>query len=91
MLPESAAAKQWLGGMTNAGPRLADRAATHRAALILLHALERLRRWSLQARAVSYFDETYAASQLWKADWEQYQGEALWTRAQRILREVEPL
>ena len=64
---------------------------THRAGLVLLHTLERLRRWSLQAQTVSYFDETYAASQLWKADWEQAQGDVLWTRAQRLLREVEPL
>src|SRR5205807_1103010 len=91
LLAEGVAAKQWLGSLKNAGPRLADRTATHRAALVLLHQLERLRRWSQQARAVSYFDETYAASQLWKADWEQYQGDALWARAQRILREVEPL
>lgn len=91
LLPEGVTARRWLAGLTNAGPRLADRAETHRAALTLLHQLERLRHWSLQARNVSYFDESYAASQLWKADWEQYQGDVLWTRAQRILREVEPL
>jgi hypothetical protein len=91
LLPEGAKAQHWLGGLKNAGPRLADRTETHRAALVMLHTLERLRHWSLQARTVSYFDETYAASQLWKADWELFQGDALWTRAQRILREVEPL
>jgi hypothetical protein len=91
LLPEGVTAQRWLGALKNAGPRIADRTETHRAALVLLHTLERLRHWSLQARTVSYFDETYAASQLWKADWEQFQGDVLWTRAQRILREVEPL
>ncbi len=91
LLHEGATAQRWLGGLKNAGPRLADRNVTHRAALALLHQLERLRRWSLQARNVSYFDAHYAASQLWKADWEQAQGDVLWARAQRILREVEPL
>jgi len=91
LLPEGATAQRWLGGLKNAGLRLADRSATHRAALVLLHQLERLRRWSQQARMVSYFDENYAASQLWKADWEDVQGDLLWTRGQRILHEVEPL
>jgi len=91
LLGEGVTAQQWLAGLTNAGPRLADRTATQRAGLVLLHQLERLRRWSQQAQQVGYFDEAYAASQLWKADWEQVQGDALWTRAQRILREVELL
>jgi hypothetical protein len=91
LLPEGAKAQHWIGGLKTAGPRLADRTETHRAALVLLHTLGRLRQWSQQARTVSYFDETYAASQLWKADWESFQGDALWTRAARILYEVEPL
>jgi hypothetical protein len=43
--------------------------------------LERLRRWERAARSVGYLDEGYAASQLWKAEWEHWDGEELYRRA----------
>jgi hypothetical protein len=70
--------------------RLADRAEVYRAALVVLRHLERLRQWDQQARTVGYFDEGYAAGQLWKAEWEHWAGEGLWARAQAVLRELEP-
>jgi FtsH ternary system-associated peptide len=85
-------ATAWLGSLRGSRPRtLAGRVGTQRAALVLLRQLDRLRRWDQQARNVAFFDENYAASQLWKADWERFQGEQLWDRARTILREVEPL
>jgi hypothetical protein len=92
LLPEGATAKTWLGGILNkSGPRIADRLATYGAALTLLRQVHRLRQWEQQARGVGYFDEGYAASQLWKAAWEQWEGDTLLGRAQEVLRAMEPL
>jgi hypothetical protein len=92
LLPERVTAERWLGGVHgDSGPRLADRLATYRAAFTLLRQMERLRQWERQARNVGYFDEGYAASQLWKAAWEQWDGETLHRRAQEVLRAMEPL
>jgi hypothetical protein len=89
LLPEGVRASAWLGGLSEHGPRLADRSATHRAALVVPHQLQRLRRWELQARGVGYFDENYAAGQLWKAEWERWHGEDLCRRAEVLFREVD--
>ena len=51
----------------------------------------RMRGWAQEARGVAFFEETYAASQLWKADWERWQGDVLCPRADAIIREIEPL
>jgi hypothetical protein len=88
LLPEGAHAANWIAGLTTAGSRLADRAATYRAALVVLRQLPRLQRWERQAKSVGYFDESYAASQLWKSDWEHYRGEQLCRRADAVFREV---
>jgi hypothetical protein len=74
-----------------AGPRLADRARTFRALLFLPRQVGRFRQWEQEARAIGYLDEGYGASQFWKAEWERWQGEALYTRAQAIIRELDPL
>ena len=91
LLGEHADADMWVGGMASAGPRLADRTATYQSALVLLRQLPRLQAWDRRARTVGYFDDGYQAAQLWKADWEQYQGEVLHDRAQAILRQLDPL
>jgi hypothetical protein len=91
LLTADATAQTWVGGLSAPGPRLADRTATYRAALVVLRQLDRLRQWYQQARGVGYFDEGYAASQLWKASWEHYDGDTLRARAQGIIRAVEPL
>ena len=36
-------------------------------------------------------DETYAASQLWKADWERFQDDDVTERAQNIIRQLDPM
>jgi FtsH ternary system domain X6 len=91
LLGEHANSDMWVGGLTSAGPRLADRAATYQSALALLLRLPRLQSWERRARIVGYFDEGYQAAQLWKADWEQYNGDVLCERAQAIVRHLDPL
>jgi hypothetical protein len=91
LLGPYAHAGMWTGGLQMAGQRLADRATTYQAALAFLRHLERLQTWERRARAVGYFDEGYAASQLWKADWDYYQGDTLCARAQAVIRQLDPL
>lgn len=82
----------WTGSLREHRPtRLADRLETERAALSLVRQVETLHRWDRQARTVGYFDEEYAASQLWKAEWEAAGGEELAARAKRVLDQLEPL
>jgi hypothetical protein len=91
LLKEGIEAKEWIGTLTSAGPRLADRSDTYRAALAFLHRLPRLREWTAQARGVGYFDEGYPASQLWLADWERCQGEVCCSRAAAVIRQLDPM
>jgi hypothetical protein len=91
LLSPHANADMWTHSLQTAGLRLADRTATYQAALAFLRQLERLRGWERRARSVGYFDEGYAASQLWKADWERYDGEVLCDRAQVIVRQLDPM
>jgi hypothetical protein len=88
---EGVKAERWTGRLTGAGLRLADRSETYRAALLLLHQLPRLRDWTRKARGVGYFDEGYAASQLWLADWERWQGNLLCTCAEAVVRQLDPM
>lgn len=66
--------------------RLAERAEVYRASLVLLNQLERLHGLEQQARAVGYYDEGYAAAQLFKAEWEQARGDDLHAAAEQSLR-----
>jgi hypothetical protein len=91
LLTEGASAERWLAGLRDRGPTIAQRTETGRAALILLRQLGRLRDWAREARGVAFFEENYAASQLYKSDWERAQGEAQYARAEAILRQIEPL
>lgn len=81
----------WVGTLRHDGQRLADRAVAIGAALTLLRQLERLQHWERLARGIGYLDEGYHAAQLWKADWEHYQGELLCERAQGIIRRLDPM
>ncbi len=92
VLPAGAAAQHWVGGLqAPAGARLADRAETNRAATAFLRSLERMAEWTARAHRTGYFDEGYAAGQLWLADWERYDGEARLARARDIVRHLDPL
>jgi hypothetical protein len=91
LLPSGVAPSAWVGSLKDTGVRLADRAATMRMALALARQLDRLRHWEREARGAGYFDETYAAGQLWKAEWEMWQVDGLCQRAEALLRELDPL
>jgi hypothetical protein len=79
------ALRQWVGESLLTGLRLADRQATYRDALALVAASERLVAWQSQARGTGYFDEGYHAAQLWKSDWEAYNGERTCALARGLL------
>jgi hypothetical protein len=91
LLGPHAHAGMWTGRLHLAGLRVADRVATYQAASAFLRHLDRLQSWERRARGVGYFDEGYAASQLWKAHWEQGQGDALQGRGQTIVRQMDPM
>jgi hypothetical protein len=84
-------AGMWTANLQMTGLRVADRAATYQAATIFLRTLDRLQTWERRARGVGYFDEGYSASQLWKADWEQAQGDRLVERARAIVQQLDPM
>jgi len=82
----------WTGGLQTGAPvRLAERIETQRAALALPRNIGILQEWDRQARTVSYFDEEYPASQLWKEEWEQAQGERIAANARQVVALLDPL
>jgi hypothetical protein len=83
--------RQLVGGLKNAGPRMADRMETNQGALALVRQLDRFRKWERAARRVGYFDEGYARSQLWLLDWERWQGDLLHGKAQALIQQLDPL
>jgi hypothetical protein len=81
----------WTGGLQGSGPpRLADRLDTQRSALAVPRQMAALAGWQQRARTVGYFDEGYAASQLWKQDWEAANGDAVAARAHAAVEQLEP-
>jgi hypothetical protein len=91
LLRENPPAERWVRHVNLRGQRLADRAEIYRAALALMLAMGRLQRWQQEARMVTYFDEGYAASQLWKADWERLDGDRSWECVQALHAELAPM
>lgn len=91
LVTPTATTQLWLGNLRQQAPRLADRADTYRGALAFLRQLPRLQQWERHARTVGYFDEGYAASQLWKSDWERHHGDELTERAQTLIRQLDPM
>lgn len=82
----------WTGGLQGSGPgRLADRLETQRAALALPRQMETLEAWQERARLVGYFDDDYAATQMWKLDWETADGDEVARRARAAVEMLEPL
>ncbi|VTS00060.1 hypothetical protein [Tuwongella immobilis] len=83
----------WTGALTStrAPARLVDRLATQRSALSLLRAIDNLQQWERRARLVGYFDDGFAASQLFLSDWESANGSVLNRRGQRIIQQFDPL
>ncbi|MCG8587367.1 MAG: hypothetical protein MI757_21890 [Pirellulales bacterium] len=91
LLRQSPTATDWTRHMNVRGLRMSQRMYAYRSAFSFLRQFERLRRWQEAALPVGYFDDGYAASQLWKADWERYEGESHSRTAAAIARSMEPL
>ncbi len=91
LIPENAQPQWWTGQLTSAGTRLQDRTDTYNAALVVPRMMTRLRQWEQRAAAVGYFDDEYAASQLYKQDWERWNGSLLYQRTQTLLDTIEPM
>ena len=92
LLHDASGTKGWLGNLNLDGLRsLAERQAVQRAWLAFPLHLEIFRQWEVEARSVGYFDEGYAAAQVWKAEWEALDGADLHRQAQALLREADPL
>ncbi len=88
---DSAAARDWFASLDVSAERLGDRYRIYRSALAFVRHFERMHGWQQQALSVGYFDEDYAASQLWKSDWERFEGDRLCERASALVRAIEPL
>jgi hypothetical protein len=91
LLRDAPTSNRWLGKVDLESLRLAARMDVQRAALALVRCASTLHQWDAQARTVGYFDEGYAAAQLWKSDWEAADGAQINQHANAILREIEPL
>ena len=92
VMSSNATPEYWTAGLhANRPTRLADRIETERVALALAQQLDTLQRWDRRARSVGYFDEEYAASQMWKAEWEAVRGDELAVRAKVALDRLDPL
>lgn len=82
----------WTGGLAaNPPTRLADRIAIQRNALAFPQQAETLARWDRLARSIGYFDDGYAASQLWKEEYETANGGEILAKSKRALDQLEPL
>jgi hypothetical protein len=82
----------WTGGLQGSGPpRLADRLDTQRSALAVPRQMEILEGWQLRAVGVGFFDDGYQASQMWKSDWEEVNGDRVAARARATVEMLEPL
>lgn len=83
--------RPWFRRLQMGGLRLAERTNIYRAGLSLFASLGRLRTWERRARGIGYYDEGYAAAQLWLSDWETWNADAVCGRAADIIRDYEPL
>lgn len=85
-------ATDWTGGLNvNPPTRLGDRLTIQRNALAFPQQAETLARWDRAARTVGYFDDGYAASQLWKEEYEAANGPEILAKSKRALEQLEPL
>jgi hypothetical protein len=55
-----------------------------------LAALDRLQAWNRAARGIGYLDEGYAASQLWKSEWERWEADSLCRRVSALTQQAVP-
>ncbi len=67
--------EDWTGKLETNDMRIADRFALYRDAMVLTEAIDQLKKWQSEGAITGYFDEGYAASQLFKSDWETFNTE----------------
>ncbi len=71
--------------------RMSERMEVYQSAALCFRQMYRMDRWNRVALATGYYDEGYAAAQLWKADWEQLDGNRLLALSQAQYHALEPL
>lgn len=85
-------ARDWVKNLTVGQLRVADRMSAYQSALGFLTQIHTLAQWTQQTRNVSYLDrEEYAASQLWKSDWDRWNGDQLVQIVQGMSHDLDPL
>lgn len=85
-------ATDWARNLRVTDLRMADRAQAYQSAMAFLNRATVFQRWTDEARQVSYLDrEEYAAAQLWLADWEHWNGDAVSRTAAELVRQLDPL
>lgn len=85
---EEADARTWIQNLKIDRMRFADRTTVYNGASTLLVFAKRLRRWAHECASIGYFDDGYAAAQLWLGDWERYDGEIVTARAAEMVRRL---
>lgn len=73
------------------GLKLSQQQEVREASLTLLRSLNRLARRQEQARTIGFYDDGYDASQLWKSDWERWNGDAVCRQARDIVQSLAAL
>jgi hypothetical protein len=81
--------KDWIGALETKGKRLAERTAVYEHASAFLRSHVPLQQWQRASAGVSFFDEGYAASQLWKNTWEECGAEESVAEAKRIVADLQ--
>ncbi|MDX1928713.1 MAG: hypothetical protein SFV81_19445 [Pirellulaceae bacterium] len=84
LVGEDADHHNWVRSLDVSNKRLADRTIVYAGASKFLLFGKRLRTWAANCAATGYFDEGYAAAQLWLADWERYHGDVVTARAAEL-------
>lgn len=81
----------WLEALKVNELKLAERQEVYSFALVVLRKLDTLNKWQQAARAVSFYDEDYHASQLWKQDWESCNGDRVIETSRAVIQKLDPL
>lgn len=68
--------------------RIADRQSVYESGLVLLRTLSRFDKWNQSARGIGFYDEEYEASQLWKSDWERWNGDSVCRQAREVVESL---
>jgi hypothetical protein len=78
--------REWFANLDQHGLRLADREQAYGAGLSVMREFARLARWRHDAGMVAYYDDGYAASQLFKSDWDALRGKEVSEAAADLVR-----